>query len=111
MHSANRREAAPSVVACSPFPMLPMSSPRAPSGDRIADRFLLERVASAGGMGTVLRDIELSTGQAVAHEVIRGDTKPDFERFAAEAALLCQLRHPGIVRLGSSARVWRGRLR
>gem|GEM_PF-5915795 len=80
-------------------------------GDRVADRFLLERVASADGMGTVFRDIDLSTEQAVAIAVIRGDTIADSECVSAEAAWLCQLRHPGIVRIGRSARVWRGRLR
>jgi serine/threonine protein kinase/tetratricopeptide (TPR) repeat protein len=65
----------------------------------VGDRFVLESIAGAGGMGTVYRALDQQTGDAVAvkllHDVPHGDAA---ERFTREATVLAGLDHPGIVR-------------
>ncbi len=65
-------------------------------GDLVADRFEVERLAGTGGMGEVFRARDRHTGEPVAlkalHQAHGG------ERFAREAVLLAELRHPAIVR-------------
>jgi serine/threonine protein kinase len=62
------------------------------------ERFVLQELAGAGGMGTVYRAIDLRTDQMVAVKLLEaGDDPQAAERFAREAQLLCELRHPGIV--------------
>ena len=73
------------------------------------DRFVVERLAASGGMGRVFRARDVQTGDVVALKVLdrpegsrlgnAGDARDRaLERFAREARLLAQLRHPGIVR-------------
>jgi hypothetical protein len=66
-------------------------------GITIADRFEVERAAGTGGMGTVYRARDRVTGLPVALKVLREDAG-QADRFAREAEVLCELRHPGIVR-------------
>jgi eukaryotic-like serine/threonine-protein kinase len=63
-----------------------------------AERFVLQERAGAGGMGTVYRAIDTRTDQTVAVKLLQAADHPQAaERFAREAQLLCELRHPGIV--------------
>ena len=66
------------------------------SGDSIADRFSIERVAGEGGMGTVFRARDRLTGAPVALKVVREGQ--DGRRFLREAEILSGLPHPAIVR-------------
>jgi predicted Ser/Thr protein kinase len=65
--------------------------------DVIAGRFEIERLAGSGGMGSVYRALDRSTGGPVAVKVLHGQTPDHIERFAREAQLLAELRDPGIV--------------
>ncbi|WP_437484457.1 protein kinase [Sorangium sp. So ce1014] len=67
-------------------------------GDIVADRFLIERLAGSGGMGSVYRALDRLTGETAALKVMSGRGLEHGERFAREAQVLAELRHPGIVR-------------
>ncbi len=76
--------------------LLPPTGPK--PGDLLSDRFVVERVAGSGGMGVVHRGTDLFTREAVAIKVM-AQLGPDYaNRFAREAAVLADLRHPAIVR-------------
>lgn len=69
-------------------------------GTMIAERFELLASAGSGGMGTVFRAKDRTTGQIVALKVSHEERSHDaamFDRFEREARLLAQLRHPAIV--------------
>jgi eukaryotic-like serine/threonine-protein kinase len=66
-------------------------------GDRVADRFVLERLAGEGGMGIVYRALDTTTGKAVALKVVH-NAEASADRFRREAAALAELEHPGIVK-------------
>lgn len=68
-----------------------------PPGPLLDDRFALERLAGAGGMGSVYRARDLATGDLVAVKVLASTTPHDL-RFTREAELLSSMSHPGIVR-------------
>src|SRR5579883_482111 len=65
---------------------------------RVAERFEIERVAAAGGMGTVHRARDLLTGQPVALKVLSASAVAERARFLREVRVLAELRHPAIVR-------------
>jgi predicted Ser/Thr protein kinase len=65
-------------------------------GTVLGRRFELERFAGEGGMGTVYRALDLTTGQPVAVKVLRRSAET--ARFAREARLLEGARHPAVVR-------------
>ncbi|HEY5945103.1 MAG TPA: protein kinase [Kofleriaceae bacterium] len=67
-------------------------------GEVVEDRFVLERVAGSGGMGTVYRAVDRSSGSPVAFKVLRSASTDAASRFAREVRILSGLRHPGIVR-------------
>src|SRR6185437_16280035 len=69
-----------------------------PVGACIAERFVIEVRAGAGGMGTVYRALDRQTGRTVAVKLLQhgGDAKI-VERFAREARTLSELCHPGTV--------------
>ncbi len=73
-------------------------SPLAP-GAVFANRFEIDRTAGTGGMGTVYRASDRYTGERVAlkllHHGVAGSEEA--ERFAREASILAELRHPNIV--------------
>ena len=64
-------------------------------GDLLDNRFSIERLAGRGGMGTVYRGLDQSTGQPVALKVLRGEG--DIARFEREARILSQLDDPRVV--------------
>jgi hypothetical protein len=64
----------------------------------VNDRFeRLEQVGD-GGMGTVWRARDRTTGELVALKILHREGAADLERFVREAAILAELDHPGIVR-------------
>ncbi len=63
----------------------------------IAGRFELGGVVGAGGMGRVHRATDRESGTTVAVKVLAAGAAQHRERFAWEARLLEQLRHPSIV--------------
>jgi serine/threonine protein kinase/tetratricopeptide (TPR) repeat protein len=67
-------------------------------GDVIADQFELVRVAGVGGMGEVWLAQDQLQGVPVALKLLTGTTESGKARFLREAAVLAELRHPGIVR-------------
>ncbi len=67
-------------------------------GDRLADRWEIERRAGAGGMGAVYRARDVVNGEPVAIKVVRAPTDETAARFERESRLLAELEHPAIVR-------------
>jgi serine/threonine protein kinase len=67
-------------------------------GDIVVDRFEIDEVAGAGGMGQVFRARDRSTGEPVAVKVLLGDIASHAARFVHETRALSELSHPGIVR-------------
>jgi eukaryotic-like serine/threonine-protein kinase len=65
------------------------------AGDLIAERFEVERVAGAGGMGEVWKAIDLWSKRPVAVKLLAHGADA---RFAREARILSELEHPHIVR-------------
>ncbi len=76
------------------------------SGDVIAGRFEIERLAGYGGMGAVYLARDLAADSAVALKILQR-TSLD-ERLAREAQLLAELRHPRIVRYVAHGRAESG---
>src|SRR5882724_7830521 len=64
----------------------------------VAGRFRLELEAGSGGMGTVYRAVDLTSGAPVAVKILNGRELRDRRRFEQEAAILATLSHPAIVR-------------
>src|SRR5262245_22556939 len=75
-----------------------MRSASTHTGQPLADRFVLERLAGKGGMGEVYRALDQRTGQAVAIKILRRERGDHAARFEREARLLAALDHPLIVR-------------
>jgi FixJ family two-component response regulator len=67
-------------------------------GDVLANRFVIENLAGAGGMGEVYRGLDQQTGQTVAVKILRGDEASDIARFEREARLLQAIDDPHVVR-------------
>ena len=72
------------------------------SGEIVAGRFEILSLAGSGGMGAVYKARDRQTGQAVGLKVLHGHSGAHADRFAREAQLLSELRHPGIVRFVGS---------
>ncbi len=68
------------------------------SGDVIDERFVLERVAGAGGMATVYRALDRRSGARVALKLVRDADNEIVRRFDHEAQSLAELHHPHVVR-------------
>src|SRR5206468_3253073 len=68
-------------------------------GAVFADRFDIDRLAGSGGMGAVYRARDRRTGDMVALKILHavGPDSDAAERFAREARLLGEMKHPGIV--------------
>ena len=68
-------------------------------GSLFANRFEIQGTAGSGGMATVYRATDRYSGDTVALKLLHaGGGGPDeAERFAREAHILAELRHPGIV--------------
>ncbi len=67
-------------------------------GELVSGRFRLEQKIGSGGMGTVFRATDESSGQTVALKVLHDYMPESVERFGREVAALARLSHPGIVR-------------
>ncbi|MCC6555841.1 MAG: protein kinase, partial [Polyangiaceae bacterium] len=67
-------------------------------GAIIGGRFVIEREAASGGMGTVFRAADRLDGSTVALKVLRRHDAFDAGRFDRESRILAELNHPGIVR-------------
>ncbi|HTJ40588.1 MAG TPA: protein kinase [Kofleriaceae bacterium] len=67
-------------------------------GEVIAERFVLESRAGAGGMATVYRAHDRHTGGPVAIKVLERRDALNTERFDREARVLAELSHPALVR-------------
>ena len=68
------------------------------AGEVVAERFVIEREAGRGGMGTVYRALDRTTGEPVALKLLTSHEAVDAHRFEREARLLGAQEHPGIVR-------------
>jgi tetratricopeptide (TPR) repeat protein len=66
-------------------------------GALVGGRFEIEEAIGAGGMGTVYRARDRADDRAVAVKIVHGLRTSDLGRFAREARLLAELRHPAIV--------------
>ncbi|MDI1448547.1 serine/threonine-protein kinase [Polyangium sp. 6x1] len=67
-------------------------------GEVLGGRFRVEARVNAGGMGEILRAIDLATGHVVAAKILVAVSPESLERFRREAQILARLSHPGIVR-------------
>ncbi|MFT3775002.1 MAG: protein kinase [Minicystis sp.] len=76
-------------------------------GDIVGERFVIERLAGTGGMGSVYRAGDRLGGGPVALKVMNGHTDA-LDRFTREAEVLRALSHPGIVRYVASGRTEHG---
>ncbi len=65
-------------------------------GQLFADRFSVETLAGAGGMGQVYRAVDTLSGQPVALKLLTELEQAD--RFNREARLLSEIRHPAVAR-------------
>jgi eukaryotic-like serine/threonine-protein kinase len=81
-----------------PGPDEPLTLPRLEAGERVGERFVVEERAGSGGMGTVYRARDLSTGARAALKIMTRPSRSGPERFAREARVLAELIHPAIVR-------------
>jgi eukaryotic-like serine/threonine-protein kinase len=70
---------------------------RLKAGAVVSDRFVIERLAGSGGMGTVYRALDRLSGAPVALKVLTRWGEHE-QRFAQEARMLAELNHPAIVR-------------
>jgi Protein kinase domain/AAA ATPase domain len=66
-------------------------------GTIIAGRFVIERLAGAGGMGRVYRAMDRDLNQCVALKVVAENAPGHAKRFVDEARILSALTHPSIV--------------
>jgi hypothetical protein len=67
------------------------------AGELVAERFRIERLAGRGGMGTVYRAEDLSSGGIAAVKVLARPRADHADRFVREATVLAELSHPAIV--------------
>ncbi len=79
-------------------------------GDLVADRFEIERLAKAGGMGAVYRAIDREGGAAVAVKMLSGCSEQAAGYFAREARLLAEIHHPAVVEYRAHGRTHTGTL-
>jgi len=81
------------AVASEATPVLPLDP-----GEVVGDRFVIERPAGHGGMGTVYRALDRATGRLAAVKAMARQSQSAAERFLREAVVLAELSHPRIVR-------------
>jgi tetratricopeptide (TPR) repeat protein len=67
-------------------------------GTVVAERFVIERLAGAGGMGRVYAAQDRTDGSTIALKLLHGFAQDESGRFRREAEVLRALDHPGIVR-------------
>jgi tetratricopeptide (TPR) repeat protein len=95
-----------------PTSAVPVTSEAARSllsvGEVIAGRFEIAALADWGGMGAVYRALDRETGKEAALKLLLDPTST--ERFAREARVLADLRHPAVVEYIAHGRTERGGL-
>lgn len=70
-----------------------------------SERFKVEGLLGAGGMGSVYLAEDLSMGRRVAIKVLNGQiSNRQRQRFVAEGQVTARLRHPGVVRIFGAGR-------
>lgn len=67
-------------------------------GHVVRGRFRIEHRVAAGGMGQIFQATDLTSGEPVALKMMLDGQSEQTLRFAREASVLSELRHPGIVR-------------
>jgi serine/threonine-protein kinase len=96
------------VAAASPAPLAlqpteldvsrHLTASRLAPGDRLADRFVLERIVGEGGMGVVWAARDARAADApVALKVLKEVTAGEKKRFLREAEVMQSFGHPGIL--------------
>ena len=88
--------------SCGQPSALSESAPNIAEAITLGGTYRLLHEISSGGMGVVYRAEDLALGRAVAIKMLRPDLASDsalVDRFRAEAAILAQLRHPGLVQI------------
>jgi hypothetical protein len=75
---------------------------------RFGERFVADVLVGGGGMGMVLRGLDLLDGSRVALKVLHRKEYLAVERFTREAENLAGLQHPAIVRYVAHGRTVRG---
>src|SRR5262245_6362002 len=85
-----------SAAAMNPYrrPSRPPMTARVSPGDVVAGRFVIEREAGAGGMGTVYQARDGATGGLVALKLIGSRPSYERDRFERGCRLLAHLDHP-----------------
>jgi hypothetical protein len=66
-------------------------------GQILGERFEVEQLVGAGGMGVVYRAFDRRNGGPVALKLLQSDQLLSEERFSREAEVLAELSHPAIV--------------
>src|ERR1700730_16531082 len=72
------------------------------SGQLLDDRFVLQDLVGQGGMGSVFRALDLSTGRVVAVKIPFFELESDpvfYSRFQREIEIGKRLDHPGILKV------------
>ncbi len=67
-------------------------------GDVVANRFVVERLAGRGGMGSVYRALDRVTGAPIALKILEAGSVMLEDRFFSEARALAAISHPAVVR-------------
>ena len=68
-------------------------------GDRVDDRYRIERRLGGGGMADVFLAHDERLGRDVAMKVFRGADATDRQQFVHEGRVLARLEHPSLVRV------------
>ncbi len=78
------------------------------TGKIIADRYVIQEKLGRGGMGSVFRALDKTTGQEVALKMMHAkyaDNKHAIARFVREVATMRSLDHPGIIKILDARKV------
>jgi eukaryotic-like serine/threonine-protein kinase len=67
-------------------------------GEVVGGRFVVEGLARKGGMGSVYRAVDPTSGAAVAVKILTATGAAAVQRFDREAALLAEMASPSVVR-------------
>jgi len=79
-----------------------MTTERTRAGERIGDLYTVDKLIARGGFSSVYRGTRLSDQSQVAIKILELDGKVEanwIERFAREARLISQLKHPSTIRI------------
>ena len=85
------------IGACAARPSQVPSAAEMRAASVVAGRFEIERLAGAGGMGSVYRARDRETSRPVGVKVLKRSTDENARRFERECRILARLAHPAIV--------------